>query len=117
MIWKRFQILAQLVADTPKSFKPLPFCCQGRIFEAVVNAVCVARVNRTRLFGVVANSEDEVECLVPKFVNAFRAMAGNVDADLAHHSDGFGPYEVGVVPALSTVESLASVVPEKPSAI
>jgi len=56
--------------------------------------------------------KDVVERGVPELLDAFRAMAGNVDADLAHHSDGFGPYGSRRRACAFHRESLASIVPE-----
>ena len=43
------------------------------------------------LFSVVADGQDVVKLLAREFIHALRAVAGNVDSQLARDGDGLGP--------------------------
>ena len=48
-------------------------------------------INRAALFCVVTDREDVIESLTGELVHALRVVASNINTELAHHNDSFGP--------------------------
>lgn len=67
----------------------------------------------TTSMGVVADGDYVVEALAGKFVNAFRSLARNVDAQLLHDGNSLGPHLRGSGPGAEYIEAIAGVVPQQ----
>jgi hypothetical protein len=85
-----FKHAAHFVPDSAETLHHFLFAAAGfrRVKEGPVAAVKLAGKNRTGLVGVAAHGDDGVNGLVHKFLQMFRAMAGNIHADFRHHLDG-----------------------------
>jgi hypothetical protein len=62
---------------------------------------------------VIADGQNDIEWLVPEFVHVFRTLAGDVDPDLMHDSDGFGEHGGRLGARAFDVEFVAGVMPQK----
>src|SRR5580765_8453989 len=62
-----------------------------RVFKAVVDRVGVSGKDWTGFLGVVADGQDVIKSLTVELIHALGAMPGNVDAQLPHGGNGFGP--------------------------
>lgn len=89
------QLVADLVADTAECGEDLVIGAFriGWVVKAPVDSRCAARENRAAGVRIIADSDNEIEGLGKKFVQAFRTMAGNIDADLGHNRDGLWPHK------------------------
>ena len=74
----------------------------------------VAREYRTELFGVIADRNDVIEFPSYKLINGFRAVTGNVDPDLDHDGDCFGPNSGGPSASGIDLETITGLVAKKP---
>jgi hypothetical protein len=106
--------LSDLVADFPEGSKTFGFrAVHGSwIGKAVVNRER-AREDRASFAGVIADREDDIELLVREFIDMLGTVPRNVDAEFAHHSDGFGPHTAGSDASAENVEVVASIVAQK----
>jgi hypothetical protein len=57
----------------------------------MVQPIPVSWKYRAALLCVVANRQHEIESLLRKFINDLRAMARDVDSNLFHNGNRFGP--------------------------
>jgi hypothetical protein len=82
------KVLADLIAYSAKDSQPVRFAAfeGGGIVERVMNRNGSRKVGAAFL-RVIANREDVIEVLAIKLVNMLGAMAGDVDAQLAHDGD------------------------------
>jgi hypothetical protein len=92
LAWEVFHVLADLVTDAAEESEALLFStiqCGG-ILEIAMNGDRAAWKDWAGFLGVVAHRQYVVEPLACEVIHVLRAMAGNVDPDLAHYRDGFG---------------------------
>src|SRR5438132_956990 len=73
----------------------------------------LTRKHRTQFSGMVADRDNVIELLSGKVVYRLRALAGNVDADLAHHTDGFRSDLSRVRSRRENLTQVTSFVPEQ----
>src|ERR1700690_2884972 len=73
----------------------------------------LAGKQRTAFFGVVAYGQHGIERLAGKLIYAFRAVAGNVDSELPHNGNRFGPYGSRPCPGTEYFEAVSCVVTQE----
>lgn len=61
-----------------------------RVFKIMVDTHGASRKHRTSFVRAIAYGYDEIELPASEFINRFRTMPGNVDADLGHRFDRLG---------------------------
>src|SRR5579862_4637327 len=75
--------------------------------------LCRTKEYRARLTRAVAYGNDVIEVLPGELVDGFRAMPGNVNAELVHDSDRFRPHHAGPGARTLHFEAVPRVVPEQ----
>lgn len=83
----------------------------GWIVKSVLNNADRARKYGTGLVRMTANGDHVIERGVVKIVDRFAPMAGNIDADFAHHSDCERIKTVGFNTCTKCFDLLATQVP------
>jgi hypothetical protein len=113
--WKDAKVAPYLIPNTTKECEPLASRTlqRCRIFKILVNRHGPAGENRTAFLGIVADGENVVERLACELVYAFREMAGNVDAQLAHDRYRFRPNVTWLSSGAEYLETFPRVVAEK----
>jgi hypothetical protein len=84
-----------------------------RIFETVVQSLCIAEENGTGLACMVTDRNDVIEVLPVKLGDILRAVTRNVDAQFFHGGDCFGANETGFRARALDFEPVAGIVPQK----
>lgn len=112
---KAAEIVPQLLPNLTEKDEPFLFGTlqRGRIFEVLVNRYGLARKHWAAFLGVVAHRQDVIERLAGEFIHALGAMARNVDAQLAHDCDRFGPNVARLGPCAEYLEAVARVMAQK----
>jgi len=83
------QIFADLIAHPAKQSEALLFAAfeRGGVFERAMKCEGCSGKQRAVVFRVIANREDVIEVLVLELANVLGAVAGDIDAQLAHNGD------------------------------
>lgn len=81
---------ADLIADAPKDGELLFLGADrvGRVLEAPMVAVDLARKKRTGLVGIPADRNHRFDGLVEELLEMLRAVRRKIDSDFPHSSDG-----------------------------
>ena len=65
----------------------------GGSLKLVMQACHLAEKDRAAFLRVVADRDDHIEMLAVELIDVLRAMAADVDAQLAHGGDSFWPHD------------------------
>ncbi len=66
--------------------------CGRRVLEVAVMAAGASREDRALFVRRVAHRDDIVELTARELTDVLRSVRRDVDPDLAHHRNGFGPH-------------------------
>jgi len=109
------EILPDFVTDASENGESLFMGAleRGRVFEVAVNRYGVAWEDGAAFLGIVTNGENVVERLAGELVDAFRAMARDVDAQLSHGRDRFRSNLARLDPGAENLEAISRIVPQQ----
>jgi hypothetical protein len=82
----------------------------GGVIEAAMNACTLAGKDWAAFLRVVGYGQAVIELVAGEFVDALGALARNIDAQLVHRGDGFGPDIVRLRTCAFYLEAVSGVV-------
>jgi len=110
------QEVSQLVADATKSVEL--FFIRSLDGSGVLKTVMDYRgrpgKHGTTFFGVIADGQDVVKSLAVEFIYLFGAVAGNINAQLAHYGNRLRADATRFSSSAEDLETVSRVVPQQP---
>jgi len=106
------QVGAQLVADAAEQREPFDLGAvkRGRVVKVMVQPLGCAEEDGTGKAGVVTHGDDVIEALALEVVHVLGTLSRNINPQLAHDGDRFGPDGARLRPGAVHCEPLARIV-------
>jgi hypothetical protein len=104
-----------LILNTKKRSQPLGFAAlDGRgVLKTPVNSLGTGRKHRAAVARVVAYRHHVIERLALEFLNGFRALPRNIDAEFLHDGDCLRAHMAGIRAGTRDFVGSAAFVPEQ----
>ena len=112
---KAFEVGAYLVTHVAESGLPILLrpLDNGRIFEALMQARCRTGEEWTALLDVVADGQHVIEVLPMEFIEMFRAVRSNIDANFFQDSNHFSPHDARLRAGALHFKAVPRVMPQE----
>ena len=110
-----FQVGPNFIPHSAKERQALFFGAlkRCRVFKILVEALSPTWEQRADLPDVVADSQHVIERLAFELIEVLRAVTGNINTQLFHHSDRFGPHAPWSCAGALHFETLSCRMPEQ----